>query len=67
MSFWTAIVFIFAIIFAAEIVRSTVKGKGPSKVEATMAEKMKALEERIASLESIVVERDREARFRDLG
>lgn len=67
MSLWTAIVLIVAIVFAAEIARSTMKGKGSSKAEAAMAEKMKALEERIASLESIAVERDREAKFRDLG
>ncbi|MCC5806356.1 MAG: hypothetical protein JJU00_08505 [Opitutales bacterium] len=66
MSFWTAIVLIVAIGCFAEIVRVTMKGKGASKRDAALAEKVKGLEERIAGLESIAVERDREAKFRDL-
>ncbi len=67
MSFWTAIVMIVAIVFVAEIVRATVKEKkGASKRDAALEAKVKALEERIASLESIAVESDREAKFRDL-
>ncbi len=66
MSLWTAIVLIVGIVFVAEIVRSVTKGKGSSKRHAALEEKMKALEERIAGLESIAVERDREAKFRDL-
>jgi cytochrome c-type biogenesis protein CcmH/NrfG len=66
MSFWTAIVLIILIVFLAETLRPLAKGKKEKQRAAAHEEKIAALEERIANLESILLERERDQKFRDL-
>ncbi|MCC5838949.1 MAG: hypothetical protein JJT96_02405 [Opitutales bacterium] len=66
MSFWTAIVLIILIIFLAETLRPMVASKKERKKNESTTAKLAELEKRIASLESIAIERDRDQKFRDL-
>jgi len=67
MDFWSAIVAIMAIIFMAEIVkhRANVKIK-TQQLDPKATSKIEELEKRIQSLETIILEMDKENRFRDL-
>jgi hypothetical protein len=69
MSFWTAIVIIVAIGSFAEIYRARLKA-GTKDIEKLLEEQMKRMarvEERMANLETIVLEKDKEKRFERLS
>lgn len=68
MSFWTAIVIIVAIGTISEIYRSRIKANA-GKAEASfqkLIERMASLEERMANLETIVLEQEKRRKFSEL-
>ena len=68
MSFWTAIVIIVAIGTLSEVYRARLKASS-NKTEASMKnqdQRMARLEERLANLETIVLERARAEKFAEL-
>ena len=68
MSFWTAIVIIVAIGTISEIYRSRLKANSV-KTEASfkkLTQRMVSLEERMANLETIVLETEKRRKFSEL-
>ena len=68
MSFWTAIVIIVAIGTLSEIYRARLKANAV-KTEASyqkISQRMVSLEERMANLETIVLEKEKISKFSDL-
>jgi hypothetical protein len=66
MDFWTAAVAIVSIVMIAEIIKAQSKTGGSKKHKSEQDAKMADLERRIQSLETIVIDLDKEKRFRDL-
>ncbi|MCG8525602.1 MAG: hypothetical protein MI748_04425 [Opitutales bacterium] len=69
MDMWTAIVAIVAIVFIAEIFKGKVsnkKKKEAQEVSAARSAKIDELERRIQSLETIIIDYDRDRKYRDL-
>jgi len=68
MSFWTAIVIIVAIGTLSEVYRARLKAisnKGEEAIK-NHDQRMARLEERLANLETIVLEKERAAKFSEL-
>jgi hypothetical protein len=68
MSFWTAIVIIVAIGTLSEVYRARLKASA-NKTEASIKnhdQRMARLEERLANLETIVLEKERTEKFSEL-
>ena len=68
MSFWTAVAIIVAIGTLSEIYRSRLKANA-AKTEASyqkLIQRMVSLEERMANLETIVLEKEKISKFSDL-
>jgi hypothetical protein len=68
MSFWTAIVIIVAIGTLSEVYRARLKASS-NKTEASMKnqdQRIARLEERLANLETIVLERERAEKFAEI-
>lgn len=65
MGFWTAIVIIVAIGTFSELYRVRVKSssKGLERHLERLTQRMVALEERMANIETIVLEREKERKF----
>jgi len=68
MSFWSAVVLIVAIGTVGEIYRSRFKtgSKAFERPIGELSKRIDLLEERMANLETIVLEREKEDRFNDL-
>jgi hypothetical protein len=68
MSFWTAIVIIVAIGTLSEIYRSRLKANAVKTEESyqKLIQRMAGLEERMAHLETIVLEKEKISKFSDL-
>jgi hypothetical protein len=68
MSFWTAIVIIVAIGTLSEIYRSRLKANAVKTEESyqKLIQRMVSLEERMANLETIVLEKEKIRKFSDL-
>ena len=68
MSFWTAIVVIVAIGTVSEIYRSRLKANSLKTEESykKLTQRMVGLEERMANLETIVLEREKTRKFSEL-
>ncbi len=68
MSFWTAIVIIVAIGTVSEIYRSRLKANAEKAEDAfqKLTQRMASLEERMANLETIVLEQEKRRKFSDL-
>ena len=69
MSFWSAIVIIVAIGAISEIYRSRLKA-GSKEVEKfleQLTQRMTRIEERMANLETIVLEKEKERKFEGLS
>jgi hypothetical protein len=69
MSFWTAIVIIVAIGAFSEVYRSRLKAgyRGVEKLLEEQAQRMTRVEERMANLETIVLEKEKERKFEGLS
>ena len=65
MGFWTAIVLLVAIGTVSEVYRAKLKANAneSEKIFEKMAERVGRLEERMANLETIVLEREKNERF----
>lgn len=65
---WPAIVSIVFIAMIAEVIKYNIKMKNqrPTEEKAPHSNKIDQLERRIESLESIIIELDKDRRFRDL-
>ncbi|UCF95023.1 MAG: hypothetical protein JSW39_13015 [Desulfobacterales bacterium] len=68
MSLWTAIVIIVAIGTVSEIYRARLKANAEKSEESfkTLTQRIARLEERMANLETIVLEKERTKQFSDL-
>jgi len=68
MSFWTAIVIIVAIGTLSEIYRSRLKANAVKTEESyqKLTQRMASLEERMANLETIVLEKEKSRKFSEL-
>ena len=68
MSFWTAIVIIVAIGTVSEIYRSRLKANAGKAEESykKLTQRMVSLEERMANLETIVLEKEKSRKFSEL-
>ena len=68
MSFWTAVVIIVAIGTLSEIYRSRLKANAAKTEESyqKLIQRMVSLEERMANLETIVLEKEKISKFSDL-
>jgi len=68
MSFWTAIVIIVAIGTISEIYRSRLKANSVKTEESyqKLTQRMVSLEERMANLETIVLEKEKNRKFSEL-
>lgn len=68
MSFWTAIVIIVAIGTLSEIYRSRLKANAAKTEESyqKLTQRMVSLEERMANLETIVLEKEKISKYSDL-
>jgi hypothetical protein len=68
MSFWTAIVVIVAIGTLSEIYRSRLKANSVKTEEShrKLTRRMVSLEERMANLETIVLEKEKSRKFSEL-
>ena len=68
MSFWTAIVIIVAIGTISEIYRSRLKANAVKTEESyqKLVQRMVSLEERMANLETIVLETEKSRKFSEL-
>ena len=68
MSFWTAIVIIVAIGTISEIYRSRLKATSVKTEESykKLTQRIVSLEERMANLETIVIEKEKSRKFSDL-
>ena len=68
MSFWTAVVIIVAIGTLSEIYRSRLKANAAKTEESyqKLIQRMVGLEERMANLETIVLEKEKISKFSDL-
>ncbi len=68
MDFWTAVVSIAAIAIPFEFVKFAIRQKHKSKemTPAVPDSKVKDLEQRIQSLETLIIDLEREKKFRDL-
>ncbi len=69
MGFWTAVVIIVAIGTFAEVYRARLKAgsKEVEKLLENQVERMARIEERMANLETIVLEKEKERKFEDLS
>ncbi len=69
MSFWTAIVIIVAIGSFAEVYRARLKtgAREVEKLLESLTERMARIEERMANLETIVLEKEKERKFEGLS
>lgn len=69
MNLWTAVVIIVAIGAVSEIYRSRISGKikESEKFSETLLQRIARLEDRMANLETIVLEKEKSKRFSDLG
>ena len=68
MSFWTAIVIIVAIGTISEIYRSRLKANSVKAEESyqKLSQRIVSLEERMANLETIVLEKEKSRKFSEL-
>ena len=68
MSFWTAIVIIVAIGTLSEIYRSRLKANAAKTEESyqKLVQRMASLEERMANVETIVLEKEKSRKFSEL-
>lgn len=68
MSFWTAIVIIVAIGTLSEIYRSRLKANAVKTEESyqKLVQRMASLEERMANVETIVLEKEKSRKFSEL-
>ena len=68
MSFWTAIVIIVAIGTISEIYRARLKAHAGKAEESyqKLTQRMASLEERMANLETIVLEKEKSRKFSEL-
>jgi hypothetical protein len=67
MDFWTAIVIIIAIVFITGTIQSRHKLRAKDgQVDSTALRRIEELERRVESLETLVIDLDKEQRFRDL-
>jgi hypothetical protein len=66
MDFWTAIVAIVSVSVIAGVIIETAKAKSARKESPETERKLDELERRIESLESIIIELDRDKKYRDL-
>jgi len=68
MSFWTAIVIIVAIGTLSEIYRSRLKANAVKTEESyqKLVQRMVSLEERMANVETIVLEKEKSRKFSEL-
>ena len=68
MSFWTAIVIIVAIGTLSEIYRTRLKANSAKMEESyqKLVQRIASLEERMANLETIVIEKEKSRKFSDL-
>ncbi|MGD8286786.1 MAG: hypothetical protein PVG08_21895 [Desulfobacterales bacterium] len=68
MSFWTAIVIIVAIGTLSEIYRSRLKANAVKTEESyqKLVQRMAGLEERMANVETIVLEKEKSRKFSEL-
>jgi len=69
MGFWTAIVIMVAIGTLSEVYRSRLKAQANRSDEefSKLANRMAALEDRMANLETIVLEKEKSDRYAALG
>jgi hypothetical protein len=67
MDFWTAAVAIVAIIFISTNLQARYKARQGQALDKPGKERIDALERRVESLETLVLELDKEKRFRDLS
>ncbi|MBW2621325.1 MAG: hypothetical protein JRD68_00335 [Deltaproteobacteria bacterium] len=66
MSFWTAVVIIVAIATGGEVYRARLKSGGGRKTEEyfnNFSQKLARLEDRIANLEMIVLEKEKDRKY----
>lgn len=68
MSFWTAIVIIVAIGTLSEVYRARLKANAKKSEESIdkISQRMTRLEDRMANLETIILEKERARKFSDL-
>jgi hypothetical protein len=68
MSFWTAVVIIVAIGTISEVYRSKIKANASKSQEVfdTIAQRVARLEDRMANLETIVLEKEKAKKFSGL-
>ena len=67
MDFWTAIVAIVAIVFVTHMITTRHKNKLDAKdLDQNSVGKLKELERRIESLETLIIDLEKEKKFRDL-
>lgn len=67
MDFWSAIVIIVAIIFVSATIQSRHKSRPKDgEVDSSALRRIDELERRVESLETLVIDLDKEQRFRDL-
>lgn len=67
MDFWTAIVAIVAIIFGTQMISVRHKNKMKAKdLDENSIGKLEELERRIESLETLIIELEKDKKFRDL-
>lgn len=68
MDFWTAAISIITIVFTFVLILTGMKMRHqkPADVDRISAAKLEQLEKRIESLESIIIDLEKDKRFRDL-
>ena len=66
MSMWTAIVAIVAFGLIAEVIKTSLKAKHKNQDANVSSAKLEELERRIESLESIIIDLEKDRRYRDL-
>ena len=68
MNFWAAVVIIVAIGTISEVYRSKLKANAnkSEKIYDTMAQRIARLEDRMANLETIVLEKEKTKKFSDM-
>ena len=69
MDFWTAVVIIVGIGAISEIYRARLKASSerPEKIFQQFGDRSTRLEERMANIEAIVLEQEKEKKFHDLA